>query len=94
MRTIGAVSLLVLAGALQAWAAGPVDQNFQAKRVHLDGLVAQVTFDNVPAGAPVHVQANGKPDVPTAAGPLAPGGRSTRTIVIRPGPLAWTSPVI
>jgi hypothetical protein len=63
MRTFGAVSMLVLAGALQAWAAGPVDQNFPAKKVHLDGLVAQVTLDNAPAGAPIHVQANGKPEV-------------------------------
>ena len=62
MRTIGAVSMLVLAGALQAWAAGPVDQSFPVKKVHLDGLVAQVTFDNAPAG-PIHVVAIGKPEV-------------------------------
>lgn len=63
MRTFGAVSLFVLAGALQAWAAGPVDQSFPVKKVHLDSLVAQVTFDSAPAGAPVHVVANGKPEV-------------------------------
>jgi len=63
MRTIGAVSMLVLAGAIQAWAAGgPVDQNFPVKKVHLDGLVAQVTFDNAQGGG-VRVQANGKPEV-------------------------------
>jgi hypothetical protein len=62
MRTIGAVSLLVLAGALQAWAAGPVDQSFPAKKVHLEGLVAQVTFDTAAPGAPVRVQANGTPE--------------------------------
>jgi hypothetical protein len=63
MRTFGAVSLFVLAGALQAWAAGPVNQDFTTKKVHLDGLVAQVTFDNAPSGAPIHVVANGKPEV-------------------------------
>jgi hypothetical protein len=63
MRTFGAVSLLVLSGAVQAWAAGPVDQNFTAKKVHLDGLVAQVTFDNAPAGGSIRVVANGKPEV-------------------------------
>ncbi len=63
MRTIGAVSMLVLAGAVQAWAAGgPVDQNFPVKKVHLDGLVAQVTFDNAQGGG-VRIQANGKPEV-------------------------------
>ena len=65
MRTIGAVSMLVLAGALQAWAAtpgGPVDQSFPVKKVHLDGLVAQVTFDTAASGAAVHVQANGTPE--------------------------------
>src|SRR5690349_6106540 len=63
MRTFGAVSMLVLAGALQAWAAGPVNQNFNAKKVHLDDLIAQVTFDTAAPGAPVHVVANGKPEV-------------------------------
>jgi hypothetical protein len=63
MRTFGAVSMLVLAGALQAWAAGPVDQSFPVKKVHLDSLVAQVMFDNAPAGAPIHVVANGKPEI-------------------------------
>lgn len=63
MRTIGAVSMLVLAGSLQAWAAGPVNQDFNAKKVHLDDVVAVVTFETAPAGAPIHVIANGKPEV-------------------------------
>lgn len=63
MKTIGAVSMLVLAGSLQAWAAGPVNQDFNVKKVHLDDLVAVVTFEPAPAGAPVHITANGKPEI-------------------------------
>lgn len=42
-------------------AGGPVDKTFAVRRVHIDGLVAQVEIVAIPQG-PVRVQANGKPD--------------------------------
>jgi hypothetical protein len=60
------VSLASMAGlagaaAAPAGAGGPVDGTYQAKRVHLDKIVAQVELVVVPQG-PMRVQAWGKPD--------------------------------
>ncbi len=41
---------------------GPVDKNFTVRRVHIDGMVAQVELITVPQSGPIRLQASGKAD--------------------------------
>lgn len=43
-------------------ATGPVDRTFTVRRVHIDGMIAQVEIITVPTAGPVRLQANGKPE--------------------------------
>jgi hypothetical protein len=88
MKTLGAVSLFVLVGTLQAWADGPIDQSFSVKQVHINGLVAQVTFDNAPPG-PIRVMANGKPEVLKRLEVRAIGDEVYVHLADSPGGDAW-----
>ncbi len=59
----GAASLgLVGLGASAAGTVGPVDKTFTVRRVHIDGMVAQIELITVPEPGPVRLQANGKPE--------------------------------
>jgi Putative auto-transporter adhesin, head GIN domain len=55
---LGGVAAIALIGVSLAGPTGPVDQTFNVRNVHIDGLVAQVDLVAIPQG-PVRVQATG-----------------------------------
>lgn len=60
LATLASYASVAASSAMPA-AAGPIDGTFQARRVHLDKVVAQVELVVAPPG-PMRVQAWGKPD--------------------------------
>jgi hypothetical protein len=56
----GLAGLLNVAASAASPAGGPVDKTFTVRRVHIDGMVAQVEIVTAPQPGPVRLQANGK----------------------------------
>ncbi len=59
---VGLSSLVTVGATAANPGGGPVDKTFTVRRVHVDGMVAQIDIVTVPQPGPVRLQATGKTD--------------------------------
>lgn len=58
----GLVGLVTVGASAANPGGGPVDKTFTVRRVHVDGMVAQIDIITVPQPGPIRLQASGKTD--------------------------------